>query len=187
VTAGRNWYTSFNQLGTQLIHSSWPRDATDTSPMIQRPPTTIQSLPPNNCSIIWGGVNSALNGGAYEPTKTTRHTLRYLQSETEDCPAVILNGKHIPQDETVKYLGIHLDRRLTSKTRIFTKRKQLGLIFQRMYWILGRKSELSLANKLLLCKTILKPIRTYDIPLWGSACHSNIEILQRFQKKSLER
>jgi hypothetical protein len=34
-------------------------------------------------------------------------------------------------------------------------------------------------------KTILKPICMYGIPLWGSACHSNIEILQRFQHKVL--
>jgi len=54
-----------------------------------------------------------------------------------------------------------------------------------MYWILGRKSELSLVNKVLLYKTILKPIWTYGIPLWGSASHSNIEILQRFQNKVL--
>jgi len=54
-----------------------------------------------------------------------------------------------------------------------------------MYWILGRKLELSLVNKVLLYKTILKPIWTYGIPLWGSASHSNIENLQRFQNKVL--
>jgi hypothetical protein len=53
-----------------------------------------------------------------------------------------------------------------------------------MYWIIGRKSELSLANKLLIYKTILKPIWTYGIPLWGTATNSNIEIL-RFQNKVL--
>ena len=54
-----------------------------------------------------------------------------------------------------------------------------------MYWILGRKSELTLSNKLLLYKTIIKPIWTYGITLWGTACHSNIEILQRYQNKVL--
>jgi len=54
-----------------------------------------------------------------------------------------------------------------------------------MYWILGRKSELSLENKVLLYKTILKHVWTYGIPLWGSASHSNIEIMQRFQNKVL--
>jgi len=65
------------------------------------------------------------------------------------------------------------------------KTKQLGLLLKRMYWILGRKSELSLVSKVLFYKTILKPIWTYGIPLWGSASHSNIEILQRFQNKVL--
>jgi len=54
-----------------------------------------------------------------------------------------------------------------------------------MYWILGRKSELSLENKLLIYKTSLKPIWTYGIPLWGTASNSNIEILQRYQNKVL--
>jgi hypothetical protein len=54
-----------------------------------------------------------------------------------------------------------------------------------MYWIIERKSKLSLENKLLIYKTILKPIWTYGIPLWGTASNSNIEILQRFQNKVL--
>ena len=53
-----------------------------------------------------------------------------------------------------------------------------------MYWIIERKSELSLANKLLIYKTILKNIWKYGIPLWGTASNSNIEIL-RFQNKVL--
>jgi hypothetical protein len=54
-----------------------------------------------------------------------------------------------------------------------------------MYWLLGRKSQLSLSKKLLLYKTILKPIWTYGIKLWGTASTSNIEILERFQSKAL--
>jgi len=54
-----------------------------------------------------------------------------------------------------------------------------------MYWFIGSKSKLSAENKLLIHKTILKPIWTYGIPLWGTASNSNIEILQRFQNKVL--
>jgi hypothetical protein len=54
-----------------------------------------------------------------------------------------------------------------------------------MYWLLGRKSKLSIINKLLVYKVILKPICTYGIHLWGSASISNIEILERFQGKVL--
>jgi hypothetical protein len=54
-----------------------------------------------------------------------------------------------------------------------------------MYWILGRKSELSIENKLLVYRTILKPIWTYGITLWGTASNSNIERSQRYQNKAL--
>jgi hypothetical protein len=53
-----------------------------------------------------------------------------------------------------------------------------------MYWLLGRKSKLSTSNKLLIYKTILKPIWTYGIQLWGVASTSNIEILEHFQSKA---
>jgi hypothetical protein len=82
----------------------------------------------------------------------------------------------------VKYLGPHLDRRLTS---IFIKWKQLGFTFAKIYWLLERKSKLSTSAKLLIYKTILKSIWTYGIQLWGMASTSNIEILEVFQPKTL--
>jgi hypothetical protein len=88
-------------------------------------------------------------------------------------------------DSYVKYLGLHLDRRLTWHTHIFAKRRQLGLSLTKRYWLLGRKSKLSTNNKLLIYKVILKPIWTYGIQLWGKTSNSNIEILERFQSKSL--
>jgi UV DNA damage repair endonuclease len=54
-----------------------------------------------------------------------------------------------------------------------------------MYWLLGRKSKLSINNKLLIYKVILKLIRTYGIQLWGTISNSNIEILERFHSKVL--
>jgi hypothetical protein len=51
--------------------------------------------------------------------------------------------------------------------------------------MIGRNSKLSLNNKLLLYKAILKPVWTYGIQLWGSSANSNLEILERFQSKVL--
>ena len=42
-----------------------------------------------------------------------------------------------------------------------------------------------LENKLLIYKTVLKPVWTYGIELWGCASKSNIEIIQRYQSKLL--
>jgi hypothetical protein len=66
-----------------------------------------------------------------------------------------------------------------------TKRKHLGITLTKIYWLLGRKSQRSLSNKLLLNKTVHKPIWTYGIQLWGTAPTSNIEILERVQSKAL--
>jgi hypothetical protein len=90
---------------------------------------------------------------------------------------------HLCADQ-VKYLGLHLDRKLTWQQHIFTKWKQLGLTLTKMYWLLGRSSRLSLPNKLLLYKSILKPIWTYGIQLWGTTSTANIEMLELFQSKA---
>jgi hypothetical protein len=93
----------------------------------------------------------------------------FLMSEVE---IIIIRGRinHLlpfyitpPQEDNVTYLGLHLDRRLTWHKPIFTKRKQLGITLTKMYWLLERKSKLSTSNKLLVYKTILKPIWTYGI------------------------
>jgi hypothetical protein len=68
---------------------------------------------------------------------------------------------------------------------IFAKLKQLGITLAKMHWLLGRKSKLSTSNKLLTYKTILKPIWTYGLQLWGTASTSNVEILEHFQSKAL--
>lgn len=103
----------------------------------------------------------------------------------DTCPPVSLNSIVIPQSEEVKYLGLHLDRRLTWAKHIWKKRLQLGLIYRKMYWMMSRDSHLKLENKLLIYKAIIKPVWTYGIQLWGSASDSNIMKLQRFQSKTL--
>ncbi|CAG4946647.1 unnamed protein product [Parnassius apollo] len=102
-------------------------------------------------------------------------------------PPVTLNNIVVPQADHVRYLGLYLDKSLTGQKHILTKRKQLGIqtLAGKLYWLIGRKSQLSLENKILLYKEILKPIWTCGIQLWGTGSHSNIEILQRFQNKAL--
>jgi hypothetical protein len=98
-------------------------------------------------------------------------------------PRSIQTMWNFPREEHVKYLGLHLDRRLTWHKHIFAKRKHLGIT--NMYWLLGRKSKLSTSNKLFIYKTILKPIWTYGIQLWGTDSTSNTEILERLKSKPL--
>jgi hypothetical protein len=57
----------------------------------------------------------------------------------ETCPQVHINNVQLPQAEEIKYLGLHLDQRLTWRNPIFAKRKQLGTTLTKMYWLLGRQ------------------------------------------------
>lgn len=104
----------------------------------------------------------------------------------ENCAPVHLMGSVLPQTDCVKYLGFHLDRRLTWKHHIKIKRDQVNLKFRNLYWLMGRNSVLSLDNKLLIYNSILKPIWTYGIQLWGVASKSNVMCLQRVQNNILK-
>jgi hypothetical protein len=53
----------------------------------------------------------------------------------EKCPPVHINDVQFPQED-VKYLGLHLDRRLAWHKHIFAKRKHLGITLTKMYWLL---------------------------------------------------
>jgi hypothetical protein len=105
----------------------------------------------------------------------------------ETCPPVHINSVHLPQQEDVEYLGLHLDRRLNRRKHITTKRKQLGMTLTKMHWLLGRKSKLSTSNKVLIYKAMPKPVWTYGIQLWGTASTSNTEILERPRYKVLRK
>ena len=103
----------------------------------------------------------------------------------DQCPPLFFNNILIPDLPSIRYLGMHMDAKLTWREHIVKKRKQIDLKFKQLYWLLGRKSPLSLENKVLVYKVAIKPIWTYGIELWGCASNSSIAILQRCQSKIL--
>jgi hypothetical protein len=93
--------------------------------------------------------------------------------------------RYIQQE--VKYLGLHLDKKLTWRSHIKAKRRQLELRVRNMYWLINKKSQLSLENKITIYKAIIRPVWTYGIELWGCSKPSNTRILQTFQSKTLRK
>ena len=61
----------------------------------------------------------------------------------------------------------------------------LGIKLQIMIWLLGSTLKMSLENKMLIYKAMMKPVWTFGIQLWEQAAVTNIVILQRFQNKIL--
>ena len=89
----------------------------------------------------------------------------------------------ITQTRQVKYLGLHLDTRLTWKQHTKSIIDKIRIKGRHMYWLTNRNSKLSIENKLKIYKTIIKPIWTYVIPLWGTAAMSHIHKLELLQSK----
>lgn len=111
------------------------------------------------------------------------HVTFTLRRDTS--PPIKIFNSLIPQNDHVRYLGIHLDRRLTWSYHIGSKLTQLKLKSNQLHWLIGQRSALDLKYKILLYKTVIKPIWTYGIQLWGTACASNVSKLQRRQSKIL--
>ncbi len=83
-------------------------------------------------------------------------------------PPVSLDGEVIPYSNTVRYLGLHFDAKLTWSHHVTTKVKELELKLSKMYWLLNPRSTISLHNKLLLYKMILKSVWCYGIQVFGN-------------------
>jgi hypothetical protein len=115
-------------------------------------------------------------------TKATQVTFTLRKNQ---CPPIFFNNILIPESSSIRYLGMHMDKKLTWREHIVKKRKQIDLKFKQLYWLLGRKSPSSLENKVLVYKVAIKPMWTYGIELWGCASNSSIAILQRCQSKIL--
>jgi hypothetical protein len=79
-----------------------------------------------------------------------------------------------------------LDAKLRWKEHIKKKHDELNIKFRKMYWLLGRNSELSVHHKLTLYKQVIPPVWSYGIQLWGCASDSNIQLIQRYQNKVLK-
>lgn len=117
---------------------------------------------------------------ALNETKSVHVNFTY--KKTNDLP-IFLNLARIPFANEAKYLGMTLDAKLKWNSHVKMKRKELDIKYREMYWLLGKHSQLSTENKLLLYKQVLKPVWTYGIQLWGCTKKTNANILQTFQNK----
>jgi hypothetical protein len=65
--------------------------------------------------------------------------------------------------------------------------EELNIKYRNVKWLLGRMSQLSIRNKILVYNQVIKPAWTYGIQLWDCASTSNIQRMQKFQNKVLRR
>ena len=88
---------------------------------------------------------------------------------------VKLNNQLIPWANEVEYLGLILDKKLTYKSHFEKIVKKFKSARAVLYPMLGWKSELSVKNKLLLYKSMLRPVVSYACQIFGGAADSHIK------------
>ncbi|KAL4111987.1 hypothetical protein QTP88_015840 [Uroleucon formosanum] len=112
------------------------------------------------------------------PSKSVHTTFTLCHSL---CPNVSLQNVPIPTSNTVRYLGLNLDKRLTWNAHIRIKRLALNARLRRLGPLLSNNKQSKLKVKVLMYKTLLKPMWTYGLQLWGTAKVSNTNKIQQFQ------
>lgn len=88
---------------------------------------------------------------------------------------------------SVKYLGCIFNRTMTFTPHVKYACNKANKILGALNKITFPQAKLSLKNKILLFKSILRPTLLYASPAWAPASITNIRILQRMQNKILRR
>jgi hypothetical protein len=95
-----------------------------------------------------------------------------------------LNLRNIPFVNSVNYLGVIFDRRVTWKLHIEMTEAKIFRTFIRVY-LLFKSERLSANIKLTLHKALIRSIMTYACPAWEFAADNHLLQLQRLQNKVL--
>ncbi|GBM79854.1 RNA-directed DNA polymerase from mobile element jockey [Araneus ventricosus] len=90
-------------------------------------------------------------------------------------------GEPIKWVTEVKYLGLIIDNKLTSRQHISYLKEKFYLCLP----LIGRRSSLSLQNELILFKQVLRSILTYAAPIWDLQPHPIGKKVQILQNKLL--
>ena len=113
-------------------------------------------------------------------TKSTK-MIQMMNNDT-----IVLNGETFSWKDSVKYLGVVLDRKLNFKYHIENSiRKASAASFSSLYCLLSRNSHVSIDSKLRIYKSYIRPIISYACPVFANAAACHLNKLQLFQNKIL--
>lgn len=95
-------------------------------------------------------------------------------------------GSSISWGDSIKYLGMTLDRKMTFKPHTEDVCMKVSKCIHALYPLINRKSQLSQFNKLLIFKVAMQPILLYAAPVWNHCAKCHKSKLQISQNKALK-
>lgn len=108
----------------------------------------------------------------------------YFSRKLNPPDSLTLFGNEIPFFRKVKYLGVILDSRLTFANPVNHAIQKANIAASDIGSLLNA-NDLNICNKILLYKSIMRPIMLYAAPVWGCAANSTLKQLQKKQNKIL--
>lgn len=123
-------------------------------------------------------INAAKTQAVFFPFNNKKRTFPTTQLRT--------NNEPIAWSKELKYLGVILDKRFTFGPHTKYVREKAQKCFLSLYPLIGRRSKLSLKNKIIIYKSIIRPILTYSTPVWHEMAASHQKQLQIMQNKCLK-
>jgi hypothetical protein len=96
-----------------------------------------------------------------------------------------INNHTVKPTTTVNYLGITLDSRLNFKENLKNKLTKANNAIRKIYPLIKRNSKLSVKNKIIIYKALIRPIITYAAPVWSHLSTNALQPLEVFQNKCM--
>ncbi|GFU49246.1 RNA-directed DNA polymerase from mobile element jockey [Nephila pilipes] len=115
------------------------------------------------------------------------HAILFKMKRNPIIPELKLHNKTIAWTQEVQYLGVTLDRKLNYNTHCDNIIKNYWKKYFSIHHLLWKRSALSIDNKLLIYKMILRPLLLYACSIWGCTTKRNIQQIQYVQNKTLRK
>jgi len=112
---------------------------------------------------------------------TKRRASRFLPNRNLN-----ISSSQIVWAKCIKYLGVLLDEKTTFKQHIDYANERAQKYIRILYSLINRRSKLNVRNKLLVFKSIFRPIMLYGAPVWGNCAATHRKKLQVTQNKLLK-
>ena len=122
------------------------------------------------------------------PTKTQAIflTRKYAPRNLPNNNDLKINNTAILWQNSVKYLGLTLDKRLTYKNHFVTNNLACEKIIKMLYSLLNSKSKLTPENKKLIYLMVIRSKLLYGSPIWANCAKIYKKKLQVIQNRCLK-
>lgn len=117
---------------------------------------------------------------------TKTEAIFFTRARARPIKQLKIEGYLIPWSNSVKYLGLVLDQKLTWNEHVSQLRLKGMKAFSALNPLMNRRSILSSKTKLNIYSTLIRPCITYGCPVWSNTSKTNHQKLQVLQNKALK-